>query len=316
MPLFDIFASLTMRVLRRKSLIRLCAWLLFVGLTAACNDNQPVRKKESWAVVINFFSPDISYYPGVKNFPFPDSLQYAPLDSFFTNANKTPTISDSTIIFYENYIKNGQKICCKQDTLELFIDTINRKKYLFAIGEYIAVFTSDSMTTTNLRQKKTQTSIPLWGVELNIPYPPDKFKVEYEKLGAKFVKLDERIDEVYRQKWVDGDSIFVETIQFNNSGDKIVTQIYKDMNETEIDSTINAFRSKFPKMAYREVEQPQENGERFRVIRMSMDGLVISIAQTSSTDYSFSMTDYYETVRLIIRNAGTGFVFRDDVVVN
>lgn len=302
-------------MLRRINLIRLYCWLFFLVLAASCKE-QPAEKKESWAVVINFFSPDISYYPGLKKFPFPDSLQFAPLDSFFTNVNKTPTVTDSTIVFYENYIKNGKKLCCKEDTLELFIDTIKGKKYLFAIGEYVAVFMSDTNITTKLRSRKTQSSIPIWGVQLNVPYSPEKFKVEYEKLGAKFVKLDPRIDEVYRQKWVDGDSIFVETIQFNNSGDRIVTQVYKDMNEPEVDSTISSFRTRFPQMAYREVTQPQENGEQFRVIRMSLNGLVISIAQTSSTEYSFAMTDYFETIRLIIKNAETGYVFRDDVVVN
>ena len=38
----------------------------------------PVEKKESLAVVINFFSPDTSYYPAVKNFPFPDFVEMAP----------------------------------------------------------------------------------------------------------------------------------------------------------------------------------------------------------------------------------------------
>ena len=300
-------------MLKRISLIQSCGWLFFFIIAASCK--QLPEKKESWAVVVNFFSPDTSYYPGVKKFPFPDSLQFAPLDSFFVNANRTPIINDSTIVFYENYRVNGQKMCCKEDTLQVFIDTINGKKYLFAIGEYVAVFTSDTNLTTNLWARKNQSPILLWNVELNVPYPPGKFKVEYEKLGAKFVKLDERIDEIYRQKWGDGDSVFVETIQFNNSTDRIVTQVYKDMNEQEVDSTINYFRTRFPQIAYREVTQPQENGEQLRVIRMSLNGMVISIAQTSSSQYSITVTDYYETIRLIIRNAGIGYIFRDDVYV-
>jgi hypothetical protein len=266
-------------------------------------------------VVLNFFSPDTSYYPGVKKFPFPDTLQFAPLDSFFTNANRRPIISDSTIIFFENYRISGQKMCCREDTLELFIDTIKGKKYLFAIGEYVAVFVSDTNFTAHLRARKMDSPIVLWNVQLNTPYPPERFKVEYEKLGAEFVKLDERIDEIYRQKWGDGDSILVETIQFNNSRDRIVTQVYKDMSEQEVDSTIQYFRTKFPRLAYREVTQPQENGEQLRVIRMSLHGLVISISQTSSSQYSFIMTDYFETIRLIIQNAETGYLFRDDVYV-
>lgn len=299
--------------MRRISLIGSCGWFFFLVLYASCK--QPALKKEQWAVVVNFFSPDTSYYPGVKKFPFPDAYQFAPLDSFFTNADKTPIITDSTIIFFENYRVNGQKVCCKQDTLEVFIDTIKGKKYLFAIGEYVAVFISDTNSTAGLRPRKSQSPILMWNVELNTPYPPGRFKVEYEKLGAKFVKLDERIDEVYRQKWGDGDSVFVETIQFNNSPDRIVTQVYKDMNEEEVDSTINYFRTRFPRMAYREVTQPQENGEQLRVIRMSLDGLVISVAQTSSTQYSFTVTDYLETIRLIIKNAESGYLFRDDVYV-
>lgn len=311
--IIQYFYSLIIQILRGYRLIQFGGWLFFLVLLASCK--QPAVKKESWAVVINFFSPDTSYYPGIEKFPFPDSLQFAPLDSFFVNENKAPTINDSIIIFYENYRVNGEKVCCKEDTLELFVDTINGKKYLFAIGEYIAVFTSDTNLSVNLRARKIQSPILGWNVQLNVPYPPGRFKVEYEKLGAKYVKLDERIDEIYRQKWGDGDSIFVETIQFNNSDDRIITQVYKDMNEQEVDSTINYFRAKFPQMAYREVTQPQESGEQFRVIRMSLKGLVISIAQTSSTQYSFTMTDYFETIRLIIKNARAGYIFRDDVYV-
>ena len=123
------------------------------------------------------------------------------------------------------------------------------------------------------------------------------------------------LQSILQAKWGDGDSVFVETIQFNNSTDRIVTQVYKDMNEQEVDSTINYFRTRFPQIAYREVTQPQENGEQLRVIRMSLNGMVISIAQTSSSQYSITVTDYYETIRLIIRNAGIGYIFRDDVYV-
>ncbi|HET9744327.1 MAG TPA: hypothetical protein VFP97_01365, partial [Chitinophagaceae bacterium] len=232
--------------MKRSRLLISCGWFSVLILSASCK--QPAEKKESWAVVLNFFSPDTNYYLGVKKFPFPDTFQFAPLDSFFTNANRRPIISDSTIIFFENYRINGQKMCCREDTLELFTDTINGKKYLFAIGEYVAVFISDTSFAGDLRARKIDSPILLWNVQLNTPYPPERFKVEYEKLGARFVKLDERIDEIYRQKWGDGDSILVETIQFNNSRDRVVTQVYKDMNEHEVDSIIQYFRTKFPRL--------------------------------------------------------------------
>jgi hypothetical protein len=191
----------------------------------------PAQKKESMAVVINFFSPDTSYYPVLKKFPFPDSFEFAPLDVFFTNQNKAPVISDSTIVFYDNYRANGQKLCCKEDTLLLFSDTIESKKYFFAIGEYVSVFVSDTNLANNLRPRKVQ-PVSLWGIPLNEPLPPEKFLEEHEKLGAEFVKLDPRIDQVYRQKWNDNDSILVETIQFRNSDHRIITQVYKDMNKS------------------------------------------------------------------------------------
>jgi hypothetical protein len=297
----------------RGSLIWFWSLLFFYALFSSCTP--PEQKKESLAVVINFFSPDTSNYPAVKNFPFPDFFEFAPLDVFFTNQNKAPVISDSTIIFYDNYRSNGQKLCCKEDTLKLFTDTINNKKYVFAVGEYIAVFVSDTNSTINLRPRRDQ-PLSLWGIQLNVPHPPERFSEDHEKLGAKFVKLDPRIDEVYRQKWNDNDSILVETIQYRNTFDRIVTKVYKDMDSTEADSTVNYFRKNFPYIIYKEVTQPADNGSQFRSIRMSLNGIVIAVDQTAADQYSFSMTDYYETIRLIIRNTGTGYVFRDDVLIH
>ena len=105
----------------------------------------------------------MAYYPDIKNFPFPDSLRFVSLESFFTNQDRKPILTDSAIIFFDNYRENGQKICCKKDTLEIFIDSIKGKKYLFVIGEYLSALQSDNNVDTNLRRRKTPALIPLWG---------------------------------------------------------------------------------------------------------------------------------------------------------
>ena len=294
-------------VLTRSFTILFFLAFLFVS----CQQNPTSR--ELWGVVINFISPDTTYYPAIKNFPFPDSLRFAPLENFFTNEKQTPIISDSTIVFFDNYRANGQKLCCKKDTLELFIDSLRGKKYLFAIGEYISVFQSDNTLDTNLRTRKNFDSVFLWGIQLNTPYPPEKFANEYEKLGAKFVKIDPRIDEVSKQKWNDNDSILVETIQFNNSTDRIITAVYKEMNKNQVDSTISYLISRFPNLKYKEATQPDSDGTQLKVIRIKFQGISISFEQVTKTEYSFMITDYYETIKLIINNAETGYIFRDDL---
>jgi hypothetical protein len=281
--------------------------LLFV----ACK--QSPDKKELWAEVINFFSPDTAYYPVSREFPFPDSLRYQSLDSFFTNQNKAPIINDSTIVFYDNYRVNGQKICCIKDTLEIYVDSLKGKKYMFVIGDYITVMQSNKMPDSNMRIRRNSVSIPLWGIQLNTPYPPEKFKNEYEKLGATHVKINEKFDEVTRQTWDENDSILVETIQFNNSTDRIITSLYKDMNETEVDSMIHYLRNEFPNIKYKEATKIDSDGKPLKLIRMGFKGISISFTQTSATEYSFTITDYYETIKLIINNAGTRYVFRDDI---
>ena len=301
--------------MNRITLKRICTISIFtVYLFLSCKEN-PGNKKELWAVVINFFSPDPGYYPGVKKFPFPDSLQFAPLDNFFANQGKLPIINDSAIIFHNTYWENGKKVCCKKDTLEVFMDSINGKKYLFAIGEYIAIFQSDSNVFTRIRPRKNTVSVPLWGIKLNTPYPPGKFKNEYEKLGARLVKINERFDEVSRQKWNENDSIGVETIQFNNSNDIMITAMSKDMNEAEVNLLIADVKSKFPNLTYKEAVQRDSDGKLLKVIRILFQGVSMSFTQISVTEYSFMMTDYYETVKLIIDNAGTSYLFGDDVKV-
>jgi hypothetical protein len=285
-----------------------------VFLFVSCKQN-PGNKKELWAVVINFFSPDPGYYPGIKKFPFPDSLRFAPLESIFANQDKLPVINDSFIIFYVNYRANGEEVCCKKDTLEAFTDSIKGKKYLFAIGEYIALFQSDSNSFTSLRPRKDTVSIPLWGIKLNTPYPPENFRDEYEKFGAKLVKVNERFDEAIKQKWSDNDSISVETIQFNNSTDRIITALYKDMTEKEMNSIVDYIRTKFPSFNYKEAIQKDSDGKPLKVIRILFQGVSMSFTQFNTTEYSFVMTDYYETIKLIMNNAETGYVFRDDVKI-
>ncbi len=289
-------------------------WLFAMGfffVFVSCKQNQ--EKKELWAPIIDFFSPDMTYYPDMKKFPFPDSLRFVSLESFFSNQDKKPILTDSTVIFFDNYRVNGQKLCCKRDTLELFIDSIKGKKYLFVIGEYISVLQNLNTPDSNFRIRKTPGSIPLWGIQLNVPYPLTKFKGEYEKLGAQFVEIDPRNDEVSRQKWNENDSILVETIQFNNSTDRFVTAVHKDMNENEMNSIIEQLKNKFPTITYEEAIQKDSNGKPSKVIRMGFQGISISFNQNGENEYSFMITDYYETLKLIINNAGVGYTFTDDI---
>lgn len=276
---------------------------------------QVTTEKERWAIVIDFFSPDPTYYPPTKKFPFPDSLRFAPLISIFTNHGRLPIINDSHIIFYDNYRENGRDTCCIQDTLEVYIDSIGGKKYLFAIGEYITVFQSNNNSDTNLRTRKTPVSVPLWDIKLNTPYPPSKFKNEYEKLGARSVKLSERFDEVNKQKWNENDSISVETIQFANSADRMITALSKDMNEAEVNSLIAQLKNSYPNLTYQEVIQVDSGGKPLKIIKLLFQGVSISFTQFSATEYTFLITDYYETIKFIINNAETSYIFRDDVKI-
>ena len=300
-----------------KTIIFIWRWIIslfFVFLFVSC-EQKTDDKKELWAVIINFFSPDTTYYSGTKKFPFPDSLRFESLNNFFTNQNKSPIINDSNIIFYDDYQVNGEKVCCKQDTLEVYIDSMRGKKYLFAIGEYVAVFQSNNNSDTNLRTRKNPVSIPLWDIKLNTPYPPAKFKNEYEKLGSKFVKLRGEYDEVSKQKWSENDSISVETIQFNNSTERIITALSKDMNEAEVNSLIGHLRNKIPNLIYKEGLQKDSDGKLLKVIRIYFQGVSISFTQFNATEYTFMITDYYETIKLIINNAETSYIFRDDIKI-
>ncbi|HET6766604.1 MAG TPA: hypothetical protein VFH08_04370 [Chitinophagaceae bacterium] len=294
-------------VILRPSFTVTCLLIFFISC------KQSITEKERWAIVINFFSPDTTYYPPTTKFPFPDSLRFASLTSIFSNHGKLPIINDSKIIFYDNYRENGQDTCCIQDSLEVYIDSIRGKKYLFAIGDYITVFQSNNNSDTNLRTRKTPVAVPLWDIKLNTPYPPEKFKNEYEKLGARSVKLSERFDEVSKQKWNENDSISVETIQFANSADRMITALSKDINETEVNSLIENLKNKYPDLIYKEAIQIDSDGKPFKIIRLLLQGVSISFTQFSATEYTFMITDYYETIKLIINNAGISYIFRDDV---
>ena len=287
--------------------------LVVVLLLASCQENAREKKKEMWAVVIDFLSPDSSYYPPMKNFPFPESLQFSLPDTLFVNQNRLPVISDSNIIYYKNYEVNGENVCCTTDTLEVYSDTIRSKKYIFVIGEYIALFQSDTLLS-GLRPRKDLPTIPLWGIKLNISYPADKFLNKYEKLGMDFVKLRPELDEVSRQTWADNDSILVETIQFNNSNDRIITSLYKEMKEEDVNAMIGYIQNNFSSTKYKETMQKDIEGKPMKIMRLLVDGFSITFTQTGDNEYSCQVTDYYETLKLILQNR-QGYVFRDDVKI-
>jgi hypothetical protein len=300
--------------LKRTALILQLGSIFFYLLSLSSCDEKPVaKKKEMWASVIDFLSPDSSYYSPMKNFPFPASLQFELPDTLFVNQNRPPIINDSNIIYYKRYDVNGETVCCKTDTLKVYSDTIHGKKYLFLIGEYIALFQSDSLTS-HLRPRKNTPVIPLWGIKLNSPYPADKFLNKYEKLGMDFVKLREELDEASRQTWAENDSILVETIQFDDTNDRIITSVYKDMNDEEVKLFINYIQTNFPSAKYKETIQKDVEGRSMKMMWWSIDGFSITITQTSEKEYSFQATDYYDTLKLIL-NKQQHYTFRDDIKV-
>jgi len=284
---------------------------VYTSLFLSCKE-EVIAKKEMWAPVIDFQSPDSSYYSPMKNFPFPDTLQFSLPDTLFVNQNRLPIITDSSIIYYKRYEVNGKIECCQPDTLKVYTDTIKGKKYIFAIGDYIALFQSDSLS--HLRPRKKIEAISLWGINLNTAYPPDSFLNKYEKLGANHVKLRGELDEVSRQTWANNDSIYVETIQFDDMNDRIITSVYKDINEVEADSLINYFNTNFPSAKHKETIQKDVQGKQTHVQHILIDGYSITITQTSDKKFSFQATDYYETVKLIL-NKQQHYTFRDDVRV-
>ena len=292
--------------------LQLLLFFLLIMYVLSCAEKPVEKKSEMWAAVIDFLSPDSSYYSSMKNFPFPDTLQFSLPDTLFVNQNRLPIISDSSIIYYKRYEVNGKIECCQPDTLEIYTDTIKGKKYIFVIGDYIALFQSDSLS--KLRPRKKIETIPLWGIDLNTPYPPDSFLNKYEKLGANHVKLREELDEVSRQTWANNDSIYVETIQFDDMNDRVITSIYKDINEVEADSLVNYFSNTFPFAKHKETVQKDVEGKRTNVKQFFIDGYSITITQTGDKKYSFQATDYYETLRLIL-NKQQHYTFRDDVKV-
>ena len=286
-----------------------------VSLFTACKQKPVETKGELWAEVVNFISPDTAHYTGFAKFPFPDLLRFQSLNDYFTYQNNTPIINDTAIVFFDRYYENGKRLCCKGDTLEIYTDTIAGKKYLYVFGEYLTVLQSNTFSDSNLRTRKISPSISLWGIRLNMPYAAEKFKDEYEKLGTRLVQVNARFDEVNKQKWSENDSILVETIQFKNSNDRIITSVSKDMNANEVDSTVNYIKNNFPELAYEQSVELDSEGKPLKIAKLSFQGVTVFIKQVNTTGYNFTITDYYETIRLILSNAGTSYTFRDDLSI-
>ena len=137
---------------------------------------------------------------------------------------------------------------------------------------------------------------------------------KYEKLGANHVKLREELDEVSRQTWANNDSILVETIQFDDSNERIITSVYKDMNEDEVNSLVNYLNNNFPSAKQKGTTQKDAKGNPMKIKQIFVNGYSITITETGNKKFSFQATDYYETLRLILSKQ-QHYTFRDDVRV-
>ena len=87
------------------------------------------------------------------------------------------------------------------------------------------------------------------------------------------------------------------------------------MTENEMNSIIEQLKNKFQTIRYEEAIQRDNNGNLFKIIRMSFQGISVSFKQNGKNEYSFMITDYYETLKLIINNAGVGYIFTDEVKI-
>ena len=227
-----------------------------------------------------------------------DSITYKSLDSLFNKNGFKYSINDTSIIlpFEENV--NGQKVCCKYDTSNFLIDTLDSKTILY-LYKYGTMFVSEKKLNLEVN-KRPQIIIPSWNVELG------EFLNEANILDSIKINHYYYINEsttTFTQHLKQNVEVQLKTLKFEGDSKRLVFELNCGMDKFEVDSFIDYFKKKYPNMPieikYDEFKKPSYSFNKFGY---SFYIYSPSVLVENDKEYNISITDNFKTLKNIYRN--------------
>lgn len=241
----------------------------------------------------------------LKIFPEFDSSKFKSVEDAFSLNDKKAILKDTVIIL--NLLKeiNGEKICCQLDTAKFFIEKINDKNYMFVLQGYSVIVCEIKNDQEIKPRSRPYIDLPTWNIKLGSEIDKVDFKDSIYKYESPISKLQLTL---INRHLINKPDVNLSSLEFIKTQKRVVTEIYKEVQEYELESFLNLIKEKYPEIHINEFTLDDKR----KAIGIYYNGLHISIFEIENKDklskkYSVSISDYYETAKTLINKIGLNY---------
>jgi hypothetical protein len=279
---------------------------LIIGLifSISCQNSVNTIADSKWKVysispfIYNFSLDQNPNFNFSENHFSIDTVDFKTFDSLFNKKDFKYILNDTAIIipFEENV--NGQKICCKFDTVKYLIDTLDNKTILF-LNDYSIMLVSENKLDISIT-KRPEIIIPSWDVNvgdfLNQTEILDRLEV------TNFTYINQSFTD-YSQRLKNNKDVELKSLKFEGDEKRLVFELSNKIDKSEVDSFIDFFKKKYPNMNIK----IQYDDNKMPTYLFSQYGYFFHIFSTSvgkdyEKNYHFIITDNYKTIKNIYLN--------------
>ena len=227
-----------------------------------------------------------------------DTVGFKSFDSLFNKKDFKYILNDTAIIipFEENV--NGQKICCKYDTIKYLIDTLDNKTILF-LNDYSIMLVSEKKLDIEIK-KRPEILIPSWDVNLGEFLNQSKI---LDSLKINNYYYINQSSTNYTQLLKSNLDVELKTLLFEGDDKRLVFEVSNKLYKSEVDSFLEYFKKKYPelkiKIVYDEDKTPTYSFSKY--------GYHFYIFSSSSgkeyeKNYHISISDNFKTIKNVYAN--------------
>jgi hypothetical protein len=289
-------------------------YILFIAITTlfySCKDEDKVRVEIRILGMINEFqiNSNSNNSDTIKEtlsiFPEFDSSKFKSVEDAFSLNDKKAILKDSVIIL--NLLKevNGEKICCQLDTANYFIEKINEKNYMLVLQGYSVIVCEMKKDDEIKPRPRPYIHLPTWNIKVGSEIDKNAFKDSIYKYKSPISRLNLTL---INRHLINNPDITLSSLEFPRIQKRVVTTLYKEVQDYELESFLDLIKEKYPEIKINEFILEDKR----RAIEIYKNGLHISIFEIKNEDisskkYSVTISDYYETAKTLVNKIGWNY---------
>ncbi|MEY2811849.1 MAG: hypothetical protein RI991_844 [Bacteroidota bacterium] len=279
---------------------------LIIGLIlgVSCQNSVDTIADSKWKVyslspfIYNFSldqKPNFNFLDNHFNF---DTVDFKSFDSLFNKKDFKYFLNDTAIIIpYEENV-NGQKVCCKYDTVNYLIDTLDNKTVFF-LDEYSTMLVSDKKLDIKIK-KRPEIIIPSWDVNLGEFLNQSKILDSLQINNYYYINQSST---TFTQRLRSNLDVELKTLLFEGDDKRLVFEVNNKLSKSEVDSFIEYFEKKYPEMKIKTVYDEDKTPTYF----FNKYGYYFYIFSSSAgkeyeKNYHISISDNLKTIKNVYAN--------------